>query len=395
VSELLDAARDLFGPACVLQFEDFNSNDAFPLLSTERSRHLTYNDDIQGTAAVCVAAVLGALRLRVPDAESLVAEMRDTVVLFHGAGSANLGTASLMMTEAGVPAGNIFMTNSRGLLWKESEDGSGEDGLLGGNPSNNKQKSGDGARVGPLGGNFRKDEPKRGDGIGGKEGPPGGISRNNEQQRGDGSGQGLPVGNFRNDEQKRVARWGKPSWDSTDLVETIRRIKPDVLVGAVGTLPGCFSRAVVEAMVEVQAEKAAAAKQCGWLDRRIQRQFRPTIFALSNPNTQAEITAQDCYAFSRGRAIFGSGTRFAPLEVDSRERRPGQVNNFFIFPGLSFGLMACAAKTVPESLFLAAAEAGAPRVRRLEYCRCPSRALFKGLKPQPNAATDPPLKVPS
>eukprot|EP00962_Isochrysis_galbana_P005273 scaffold1441_cov120-Isochrysis_galbana.AAC.2 len=299
VSELLDAARDLFGPACVLQFEDFNSNDAFPLLEAERRRHLTYNDDIQGTAAVCVAAILGALRLRMPDTESLVDELRDTVVLFHGAGSANLGTASLMMCEAGVPADNIYMTNSRGLLWRDREDGDGE-------------------------------HP--------------------------------PEGNFRNDEQKRMARLGKPTWESTDLVETIRRLKPDMLVGAVGGSPGCFSRAVVEAMMAVQEERAAAGRLCGWREQRIQQQFRPTIFALSNPKTQAEITAQDCYHFSRGRAIFGSGTRFAPLNVDSRMRRPGQVNNFFIFPGLSFGLMACAATIVPESLFLVAAEAGAPRV---------------------------------
>ena len=51
---------------CLLQFEDFNSNDAFPLLEEYKKDHLTYNDDIQGTAAVAVAAIMGAIKLRDP-----------------------------------------------------------------------------------------------------------------------------------------------------------------------------------------------------------------------------------------------------------------------------------------------------------------------------------------
>ena len=76
----------------------------------------------------------------------------------------------------------------------------------------------------------------------------------------------------------------------------IEYFKPDVLVGAVGRAPGCFTKEVVEAMVAVQEAKGAGG--------------RPIIFALSNPKTQAEITAADCYKFSNGKAIFGSGTRF-------------------------------------------------------------------------------------
>ena len=47
VGEFMGAAAGLFGPQCLLQFEDFNSNDAFPLLAQYREQYLTYNDDIQ------------------------------------------------------------------------------------------------------------------------------------------------------------------------------------------------------------------------------------------------------------------------------------------------------------------------------------------------------------
>ena len=48
---------------------------------------------------------------------------------------------------------------------------------------------------------------------------------------------------------------------------------------------------------------------------------RPIIFALSNPKTQAEITAADCYKFSNGKAIYGSGTRFFEEQVSCRLRK--------------------------------------------------------------------------
>ena len=62
---------------------------------------------------------------------------------------------------------------------------------------------------------------------------------------------------------------------------------------------------------------------------------RPIFFALSNPKTQAEITAADCYKFSNGKAVFGSGTRFFEEVVNGQTREPGQVNDFVIFPGMS------------------------------------------------------------
>jgi len=120
----------------------------------------------------------------------------------------------------------------------------------------------------------------------------------------------------------------------------LKHVKPDVLIGAVGRVPNCFTEEVIKTMMEEQ-----------------QSGSRPIVFALSNPKTQAEITAHDCFTFSSGKAIFGSGTRFDHETVNGQNREPGQVNNFFIFPGMSFGSMACHATCIPEKFFMVAAEA--------------------------------------
>merc|ERR1719262_2083696 len=77
IGELMQASAELFGRQCLLQFEDFNSNDAFPLLAEYREKFLTYNDDIQGTAAVTVAGLLGAMKLRKPECTDLISELKN------------------------------------------------------------------------------------------------------------------------------------------------------------------------------------------------------------------------------------------------------------------------------------------------------------------------------
>lgn len=270
IEEFMRAAVDTFGKACLLQFEDFNSNDAFPLLAQYREKFLTYNDDIQGTAAVTVAALLGAIKLRKPGCTDLVNELRKDIFLFHGAGSANLGALQLLVKEAGVSKSNLLVTNSRGVVWR-SEDGS--------------------------------------------------------------------QGNFRNEQQKEFAYVGEPPFDGKDLVQTIRHAGVTCLIGAVGRHPGCFDKAVVEAMVEVN------------------NPARPVIFALSNPKTQAEVTSKDAYAWSVGTAIYGSGTGMEAVEVAGQMRHPGQVNNVYIFPGMSMAAITCQARSIPDSFFMAAANA--------------------------------------
>jgi malate dehydrogenase (oxaloacetate-decarboxylating)(NADP+) len=127
------------------------------------------------------------------------------------------------------------------------------------------------------------------------------------------------------------------------FVDAIEALRPHVLIGATGA-PGTFTQAVVERMSAVHP--------------------RPVIFALSNPTSKAECTAEQAYAWSRGRALFASGSPFAPVTYGGRTYRPGQGNNAYVFPGIGLGAIACRARTLPDELFLAAASALAGRVRQ-------------------------------
>jgi len=118
------------------------------------------------------------------------------------------------------------------------------------------------------------------------------------------------------------------------FVEAIDDIKPQVLIGATGA-PGTFTREVVERMCALNA--------------------RPVVFALSNPTSRAECTAEQAYRWSRGQAVFASGSPFGTVAYDGREFRPGQGNNAYVFPGIGLGAVFSRAWRIPDEFFLAAA----------------------------------------
>ena len=103
-------------PRVLLQWEDFASANAGRLLERYRDRLCTFNDDIQGTAAVAAGALLAAVRVTgVP-----LAEQRVVIV---GAGSAGCGIGALILREmidAGVPEAEarraFFAVDRDGLL---------------------------------------------------------------------------------------------------------------------------------------------------------------------------------------------------------------------------------------------------------------------------------------
>lgn len=129
--------------------------------------------------------------------------------------------------------------------------------------------------------------------------------------------------------------------ETVDFAGAIRALKPQVLIGATGA-PGTFTEEIVGLMADINP--------------------RPAIFALSNPTSRAECTAQQAYAWSRGQAIFCSGSPFAAVTVNGRDYRPGQGNNAYIFPGIGLGAVACGATRIDDDMFLAAAQALANEV---------------------------------
>ncbi len=126
-----------------------------------------------------------------------------------------------------------------------------------------------------------------------------------------------------------------------DLLSTIQALKPTAIIGASGQ-SGAFSQPVVEAMTRLNA--------------------RPIIFALSNPTSKAECTAEQAYTWSEGRAIFASGSPFPPVTYAGKTYVSGQGNNAYVFPGVGLGAIACGATRVTDEMFFAAAKALAHQV---------------------------------
>lgn len=257
VAEFVDAVQVKF-PKALIQFEDFQTPNAYRLLNTYRDQVLCFNDDIQGTAAVALAGVYASTRISDKKFE-------DLKIMFLGAGSAATGIADLIC--AAFQKKDLSYDEARARLWFVDVEG-----LV-------------------------------------------------VKSRTDLMPHNLPYAH---------------DHPELDFLSAIRTIKPDVLIGATGA-PGTFTKEVVRTMAEIND--------------------RPTIFALSNPTSSAECTAEQSYEWSDGRAIFASGSPFETVSLNGHTHRPAQGNNAYIFPGIGLGAIVADATVISENMFLAAAEA--------------------------------------
>jgi len=271
VDEFMDGVQTVF-PRAVVQFEDFGTRNAFRILERYRDRTCCFNDDIQGTAAVCLAALFSALRL-LPGSR-----LEHQKILFLGAGEAGTGIAALVVTA--LMAGGLSASESRRRCWFVDS-------------------------------------------------------------------KGLVV-KSRTDLAAHKRPFAHDHDPIPDLLSAVRALRPTAVVGVAGQ-GQTFTRAVIEAMSELND--------------------RPIVLALSNPTTKSECTAEQAYGWSKGRAIFASGSPFPPVRYGGITFEPGQANNVYIFPGVGLGLIVSGATRVSDEMFLTAARTLAAQVGDADLAR--------------------------
>jgi malate dehydrogenase (oxaloacetate-decarboxylating)(NADP+) len=263
VEEFIDAAEEVF-PGVVVQFEDFANHNAFRLLEKYRDQICTFNDDIQGTAAVTVAGIFSAMRVTGKP-------ITQQTFLCLGAGEAATGISDLLVQA--MMAGGLAEQDARRRCWLVDSKG-----LVVGS------RTGLTAHKLPY------------------------------------AHEHAPVGDF---------------------LQAVKVLKPTAIIGVAATA-NAFTKEVIEAMTA--------------------QNDRPIVFALSNPTSKAECTAEQAYEWSGGKALFASGSPFPPVEYKGTRFVPRQGNNSYIFPGVGLGVIATRALRVTDTMFMASARALAETV---------------------------------
>ncbi|HEY5772778.1 MAG TPA: NAD-dependent malic enzyme [Chitinophagaceae bacterium] len=263
VEAFVSAIIEVFPKICI-QWEDFAGKDAIRILEKYRDKVCSFNDDIQGTAAIATAGIITGSRFSGKS-------FNEQRILFFGAGAAAFGIAEMLVhkfQKDGLSKEealqNVWMFDINGLLVRSRTDLA--------------------------------------------------------------------------DYQKQFAHDSEPS---NDFAGSILKIKPTAIIG-VSTVGGAFNQQVIENMCAVNE--------------------RPVIFPYSNPTSRSECTAEQAYTWSKGKAIFASGSPFAPVTFEGKIFRPGQGNNVYIFPAVGLAIFATEAKRVTDEMFVTAAEAVAEQI---------------------------------
>ncbi len=119
-----------------------------------------------------------------------------------------------------------------------------------------------------------------------------------------------------------------------DFLSAIRALKPTAIIG-VSAVGGTFTEEVLKEMARINE--------------------RPIVFALSNPTSQAECTAEEAYRHTDGRALFACGSPFDPVKLNGKTFVPRQGNNSYIFPGIGLGAVMSKTRRITDEMFMGSA----------------------------------------
>lgn len=276
IDAYLKTAAELF-PNALLHFEDFGPSNARRILVQNRDQYRIFNDDMQGTGAIVMAAVISGLKVT----KQTFAEQR---LLVYGAGTAGTGMADQI--SAAMEREGLSREEAKKRVWLIDINGLVTDDMQN-LPDYQQEYARPAAEVAA----WAREKGKNGDKIG--------------------------------------------------LLETVKQIKPTILIGT-STDHGAFTEEVVKAL-------AAGVE-------------RPILLPLSNPTERIEVMPEDAVKWSDGKALIATGIPVPPVAYNGVNYQIGQGNNALLYPGLGLGIIVSGAKHVTDGMLLAAAEAVASQV---------------------------------
>lgn len=293
VDAYVAAARKLF-PKAMLHWEDFGSTNARRILGRHRSKVATFNDDMQGTGAIVLGALLNAVeRSGTPWTEQRV------VVL--GAGTAGVGIADQIrdhMVRKGLSmedaTSRIWLVDLPGLLTSDMSDG-----LL----------------------NFQRPYARSQEEVAGFVRVPCDT---------------IAAARTRWPEMSALRDAAASKSGIIDLATVVSHVKPTILIGT-STTPHLFTEPIVRTMAS-HAE-------------------RPIIFPLSNPTLLHEATPAQLIEWTDGKVLVGTGAPFDDVEYKGVTYRIAQANNAALYPGLGLGTIVSRASMVSDEMIFAAGQA--------------------------------------
>ena len=292
IDRYVRAAAKLF-PRALLHWEDFGSTNCRRILNRYRDSVPTFNDDMQGTGAIVMAALFNALKVT-------GGKWRDQRVVIVGAGTAGAGIADQIrdqMVRDGLDVGQarrqIWLVDLPGLLTDDMSAG-----LL----------------------DYQRPYACPAAEFSGWARTPTEVD---------------PAAAGRWPEMAALQQ-ARAATGIIDLHTVVEQVRPTMLIGT-STTPGMFTRSVVESM----------ANHVG----------RPIIFPLSNPTPLSEATPADLLNWTGGKALVATGSPFDDVQMGAVTYKIGQANNAALYPGLGLGAIVCRAEKVTDEMILAAAKA--------------------------------------